>query len=261
LYPDLKNKVVVVTGASSGLGKAIAQRFAKEGAKVVVDYLSEDENPDLVIEEIKAEGGEAAKIQGDVSQEQDVKRMIDFAIETYGTLDIMVNNAGIQAEIPTEELSLESWNKVISTNLTGCFLGSREAIKYMLDHKIKGSVINMSSVHQQIPWPHFAHYAASKGGIKLLTETLALEYASDGIRVNSIAPGAINTPINAEKFADPEAKKDVLDLIPMGYIGKPEEIAACVVWLASSEASYITGITLYADGGMTKYPSFQAGKG
>lgn len=261
MYPDLKNKVVVVTGASSGLGKAIAQRFAKEGAKVVVDYLSEDENPDLVIEEIKAEGGEAAKIQGDVSQEQDVKRMIDFAIETYGTLDIMVNNAGIQAEIPTEELSLESWNKVISTNLTGCFLGSREAIKYMLDHKIKGSVINMSSVHQQIPWPHFAHYAASKGGIKLLTETLALEYASDGIRVNSIAPGAINTPINAKKFADPEAKKDVLDLIPMGYIGKPEEIAACVVWLASSEASYITGITIYADGGMTKYPSFQAGKG
>jgi glucose 1-dehydrogenase len=261
MYPDLKNKVAVVTGASSGLGKAIAQRFAKEGIKVVVNYLTEEDKPEIMIEEIKAKGGEASKIQGDVSQELDVKKMIDFAIDTYGTLDIMVNNAGIQAEIPTEELSLESWNKVISTNLTGCFLGSREAIKYMLDHKIKGTVINMSSVHQEIPWPHFAHYAASKGGIKLLTETLALEYAPNGIRVNNIAPGAIDTPINAEKFTDPEAKKAVLDLIPMGYIGKPEEIAACVAWLASSEASYVTGMTLFADGGMTQYPSFQSGKG
>ncbi|OAS82522.1 MULTISPECIES: glucose-1-dehydrogenase [Metabacillus] len=261
MYPDLKNKVAVVTGASSGLGKAIAQRFAKEGIKVVVNYLTEEDKPEIMIEEIKAKGGEASKIQGDVSQEHDVKKIIDFAIDTYGTLDIMVNNAGIQAEIPTEELSLESWNKVISTNLTGCFLGSREAIKYMLDHKIKGTVINMSSVHQEIPWPHFAHYAASKGGIKLLTETLALEYAPNGIRVNNIAPGAIDTPINAEKFTDPEAKKAVLDLIPMGYIGKPEEIAACVAWLASSEASYVTGMTLFADGGMTQYPSFQSGKG
>ncbi|MGG4489302.1 glucose-1-dehydrogenase [Metabacillus idriensis] len=261
MYPSLKGKVAAVTGASSGLGKAIAQRFAAEGAKVVVNYLTEDDKPDLVIEEIKANGGEASKIQGDVSQEHDVKRIVQFAVETYGTLDVMVNNAGIQAEIPTEELTLESWNKVIQTNLTGAFLGSREAVRHMLDHNIKGSIINMSSVHQQIPWPHFAHYAASKGGIKLLTETLALEYASSGIRVNNIAPGAIDTPINAEKFADPEAKKDVIDLIPMGYIGKPEEIAACVVWLASSEASYVTGITLYADGGMTKYPSFQAGKG
>jgi glucose 1-dehydrogenase len=261
MYPDLKNKVAVVTGASSGLGKAIAQRFAKEGVKVVVNYFTEDDKPELMIEEIKALGGEASKIQGDVSQEPDVKKIINFAIDTYGTLDIMVNNAGIQAEIPTEELSLESWNKVISTNLTGCFLGSREAIKYMLDHKIKGTVINMSSVHQEIPWPHFAHYAASKGGIKLLTETLALEYASNGIRVNNIAPGAIDTPINAEKFTDPKAKKAVLDLIPMGYIGKPEEIAACVAWLASSEASYVTGMTLFADGGMTQYPSFQSGKG
>lgn len=173
----------------------------------------------------------------------------------------MINNAGMENEVPSEKLTLEDWNKVIDVNLTGVFLGSRDAIDYMLEHDIKGSIINMSSVHDRIPWPHFAHYAASKGGVKMLTETLALEYAPKGIRVNNISPGAIDTPINAEKFNDPKAKQEVIDLIPMGYIGRPEEIAACAVWLASTESSYVTGMTLYADGGMTKYPGFQAGKG
>lgn len=158
-------------------------------------------------------------------------------------------------------MPLEDWNKVINTNLTGAFLGSREAIKYFVEHDIKGSIINMSSVHEKIPWPLFVHYAASKGGVKLMTETLAMEYAPKGIRVNNIGPGAINTPINAEKFADPKKRADVESMIPMGYIGKPEEIAAVATWLASSEASYVTGITLFADGGMTLYPSFQAGRG
>lgn len=261
MFKDLEGKVVVVTGASSGLGRAIAKRFGQEKAKVVINYYKNAEKSDELISEIKEAGGEAVKIQGDVSKEDDVKKIIQFAIDTYGTLDVMVNNAGIQNEVPSEELSLEDWNKVISTNLTGIFVGSREAIAYMLKHDIKGSIINMSSVHQIIPWPHFAHYAASKGGIKMLSETLALEFAPHGIRVNCLAPGAINTPINKEKFSDPEAKKEVLKMIPLNKIGEPEEVAAAAVWLASKEASYVTGTTLYIDGGMTNYPSFQAGKG
>lgn len=261
MYKDLENKVVVITGAATGLGKAMAERFGREKAKVVVNYHSDNHEVDEIIENIKAAGGDAAAIKGDVTKEEDIKNMISFAVETFGSLDVMVNNAGIENEVPSEKLSLEDWNKVMDVNLTGIFLGSRDAIAYMLEENVKGCVINMSSVHDRIPWPHFAHYAASKGGVKMLTETLALEYAPKGIRVNNISPGAIDTPINAEKFADPKAKKEVEALIPMGYIGKPEEIAACAAWLASSESSYVTGLTLYADGGMTKYPGFQAGKG
>lgn len=261
MYKDLEGKVVVITGASKGLGKAMAIRFGEEKAKVVVNYRSTKKDLDEIVQKIKACGGDAITVQADISKEEDVKRLIKETVEAFGTLDVMINNAGMENEVPSHELSLEDWNKVISTNLTGCFLGSREAIKYMIDHQIKGSVINMSSVHEQIPWPHFVHYAASKGGVKLMSETLALEYAPKGIRVNNICPGAINTPINEEKFNDPKAKQQVLDLIPMGYIGKPEEVAACAVWLASKEASYVTGLSLFVDGGMTQYPGFQAGKG
>lgn len=261
MYEDLRGKVVVITGASSGLGRAMAVRFGSEGAKVVVNYFNNEEDGKKVAQEVKEAGGEAIWVQGDVSQEQDVKSLIERAAQAFGSVDIMINNAGIENEVPSEKLTLEDWNKVIQTNLTGMFLGCREAISYMLDHGIKGNIINMSSVHEVIPWPHFVHYAASKGGAKMLTETLALEYAPKGIRVNSIGPGAIDTPINAEKFSDPKAKADVESLIPMGYIGRPEEIAAAAAWLASSESSYVTGITLFADGGMTKYPGFQAGRG
>ncbi|SFC78151.1 glucose 1-dehydrogenase [Bacillus sp. OV322] len=261
MYQDLENKVVVVTGAAKGLGKAIAERFGKEKAKVVLNYHSDNSEYQEIIETIQKNGGVAAALQGDVTKEKDVKKLLAFAVEKFGKVDIMINNAGIENEVPSHKLSLEDWNKVINVNLTGMFLGSREAIAYMVENDIKGNIINMASVHDRIPWPHFVHYAASKGGVKLMTETLALEYAPKGIRVNNISPGAIDTPINAEKFADPKAKQDTLDLIPMGYIGKPEEIAACAVWLASSESSYVTGHTLYADGGMTKYPGFQAGKG
>lgn len=261
MYPDLKGKVVAITGASTGLGKAMALRFGKEGAKVVINYFKEDQAVGEMIDKIKSLGGDAAAIQGDVTKEEDVKKIIQTAITHFGRLDVMINNAGVENEVPSEELSLEDWNRVISTNLTGAFLGCREAIDYMVENKVQGSIINMSSVHEIIPWPHFAHYAASKGGVKLMSETLALEFAPKGIRINCIGPGAIDTPINAEKFSDPELKAGVEELIPMGYIGKPEQIAAVAAWLASNEASYVTGITLYADGGMTKYPSFQAGKG
>ncbi|MGG2089956.1 glucose 1-dehydrogenase [Priestia aryabhattai] len=261
MYKDLEGKVVVITGSSTGLGKAMAIRFATEKAKVVVNYRSKEEEANSVLEEIKKVGGEAIAVKGDVTVESDVINLVQSAIKEFGKLDVMINNAGLENPVSSHEMSLNDWNKVIDTNLTGAFLGSREAIKYFVENDIKGTVINMSSVHEKIPWPLFVHYAASKGGMKLMTETLALEYAPKGIRVNNIGPGAINTPINAEKFADPEQRADVESMIPMGYIGEPEEIAAVAAWLASSEASYVTGITLFADGGMTQYPSFQAGRG
>ncbi|MBN2907954.1 SDR family oxidoreductase [Polycladomyces sp. WAk] len=261
MYPDLKGKVVVITGASKGIGRAMAIRFGQEQAKVVINYRSSEEEALEVMKEVKQAGGDAIIVSGDVTKEEDVKRLVRSAIDHYGTLDVMINNAGIENPVPSHELSLSDWNKVINTNLTGAFLGSREAIKYFVENNIRGNVINMSSVHEVIPWPLFVHYAASKGGIKLMTETLALEYAPKGIRVNNIGPGAIDTPINAEKFSDPEQRKDVESMIPMGYIGKPEQIAAAAAWLASSESSYVTGITLFVDGGMTKYPEFQAGRG
>ena len=261
MYKDLEGKVVVITGSSTGLGKSMAIRFATEKAKVVVNYRSKEEEANSVLEEIKKVGGEAIAVKGDVTVESDVINLVQSSIKEFGKLDVMINNAGMENPVSSHEMSLSDWNKVIDTNLTGAFLGSREAIKHFVENDIKGTVINMSSVHEKIPWPLFVHYAASKGGMKLMTETLALEYAPKGIRVNNIGPGAINTPINAEKFADPEQRADVESMIPMGYIGEPEEIAAVAAWLASSEASYVTGITLFADGGMTQYPSFQAGRG
>ncbi len=261
VYNELQGKVAIVTGAASGLGKAIAVRFGQEGMNVIVNYLSKEEEAAKVVDEINRYGGQAIAVQGDVSKEDEVENLISTAHKNFGTLDVMMNNAGIQKEIPSHEMTLDDWNKVISVNLSGTFLGSTKAIKYMIENKIKGSIINMSSVHEIVPWPHFVHYASSKGGMRMLTQTLALEYAPHGIRVNNIGPGAINTPINAEKFSDPKTKKDVLSMIPMKEIGKPEQIASIAAFLASNEASYVTGITLFADGGMKLYPAFQAGRG
>ncbi|MCH7323431.1 glucose 1-dehydrogenase [Solibacillus sp. MA9] len=261
MYSDLEGKVIVITGASTGLGKAMALRFGEEKAKVIINFLLNENEANAVVEGVKKAGGDAIAVKGDVTVEEDVIKLVQTAVNKFGTLDVMINNAGIENPVASHEMPLSDWNRVINTNLTGAFLGSREAIKYFVENDIKGSVINMSSVHEKIPWPLFVHYAASKGGIKLMTQTLALEYAPKGIRVNNIGPGAINTPINAEKFADPAKRADVESMVPMGYIGKPEEIAAVAAWLASSQASYVTGITLFADGGMTLYPEFQAGRG
>ncbi|WJE17201.1 glucose-1-dehydrogenase [Halobacillus sp. ACCC02827] len=261
MYEDLQGKVAVVTGASSGLGKAIAVRFGQEKMNVIVNYLNNPDEAEEVVTAIKHAGGDAAAVQGDVSKEADVAGLIEAAHDRFGTLDVMMNNAGIQKEIESHTMSLADYEKVISVNLSGTFLGSTKAIAYMLEHGIKGCVINMSSVHEVIPWPHFVHYASSKGGIKMLTQTLALEYAAKGIRVNNIGPGAINTPINAEKFADEEAKQEVLSMIPMKEIGEPEQVASIAAFLASEQAGYVTGTTLFVDGGMKLYPSFRAGKG
>lgn len=179
MYPDLNGKTVIITGAATGIGKACALRFGQEKANVVINYYSEKQvkETDEMINDIKKSGGNAISVQGDVTKEEDIKQLINKATEEFGSLHIMINNAGIENEVPSHELKLEDWNKVISTNLTGQFLGCREAIDYFLNNDIQGAIINMSSVHEIIPWPHFVHYAASKGGIKLMTQTLALEYA------------------------------------------------------------------------------------
>ncbi|WP_105957104.1 glucose-1-dehydrogenase [Apilactobacillus quenuiae] len=261
MYTDLKGKVAVVTGASKGIGNAVAIRLANENMKLVFNYNSDEAGAQKAVDQIKHEGGDAVAVQANVAKEEDIQKLVDTAVEHFGTLDLWINNAGMEKEAPTHKLSLEDWNKVINVNLTGTFLGTKAALNYFLDNNKQGNIINMSSVHQKISWPHFADYSASKGGSKLLTETVAKEYANKNIRVNAIAPGAINTPINAKKFADPKTYAETAELVPMGRIGKPEEIAAAAAWLASNESSYVTGDTIFVDGGMKLYPAFNNGRG
>lgn len=256
----LDGKVALVTGASSGIGRATAVRLGREGAAVGVNHRSDEDGAREVVREIEAAGGKAVGIQGDVSREEDAKRMVRASVEAFGDLDVLVNNAGVQTESPFLEMSLKDWQKVISVDLTGTFLVSREAIGHMIETG-GGVLVNMSSVHQRIPWPNFAHYATAKGGMKLLTETLALEFASRGVRVNAVAPGAIATPANQRKLEDPDQRRALEALIPWDRAGQPEEVAACVAFLASDEASYVTGHTLFVDGGMSLYPGFEEGGG
>lgn len=261
MYDDLKNKTAVVTGGSKGLGTAIAQRFAQEGISVVINYNTDQKGANEVVRNIEKSGGKAIAVQAHIGTEEGNEKLLEAATNHFNALDIWVNNAGVENRVPTHEMSLDVWKKVLNVNLTGVFLGTKTALRYFLEHNIKGNIINMSSVHEKIPWPNFAHYAASKGGVSLFTKTIAMEYASQGIRANAIGPGAINTPINAEKFSDPTQLCYVTKMIPMGEIGDPKDVAAAAAWLASNEAKYVTGITLFVDGGMTLYASFQDGKG
>lgn len=255
MYQDLAGKTAIVTGASKGIGKGIAERFGKEKMNVVVDYLTDPDGAEDTKAAIQANGGKAVMVEADVSKEDGIRRLMETAIQEFGSLDVLVNNAGFSESAPSEKLSLETWQRVLDVNLTGAFIASREAIKYMADNGIKGSVINITSVHQTIPKVENAHYGVTKAGLKMLTETLALEYAEQGIRINAIGPGTINTPANPVFDQNDEEKKKTLEKIPMKQIGKPEQIAAAAAWLASTEADYVTGATLFVDGGMTLYPS------
>ncbi|WP_268814674.1 SDR family oxidoreductase [Pediococcus acidilactici] len=196
-----------------------------------------------------------------VATEEGNQALLKAALDNFGDLDVWVNNAGMEIKAPTHQLSLEDWNRVISIDQTGVFLGSKTALNYFKGKNKKGNIINMSSVHEQIPWPTFSSYAAAKGGVEMFTKSIAMEYAKNHIRVNAIGPGAINTPINAEKFADKEQYDQTVSMVPMDRIGEPEEVAAGAAWLASDESSYVTGITLFIDGGMTLYPAFKDGQG
>jgi len=255
MYNDLRGKTGIVTGSSSGIGMAIAERFAQEGMNVAINYFHEEEPARELVKQIKRHGGNAIAIQADVKKEEDIVMLLDFAIGTFHDIDVWVNNAGKQKPFSSHEMPLEEWQSVIDTNLTGVFLGAKHAIDYFLKKGKKGNVINISSVHEIIPRPTYVHYAASKGGVKLLTQTLAREYASKGIRVNAIGPGGIDTPINNKSISDSQQRKVDEQRIPLGYIGSPHQIANVAAWLASDESSYVTGTTIYADGGLLLYPS------
>ena len=266
LMKRLQDRVALVTGSSSGIGSAVATCMAAAGAKVVVNYARSSKGADAVVAEIKANGGEAIAIQADVSQEDQVKSMFQQIFDTYETIDILVNNAGLQKDAAFVDMTLDDWNKVINVNLTGQFLCAREAVKEFMRRgvvpeksDVAGSIICMSSVHEVIPWAGHCNYAASKGGVMLLMKSMAQELAPYKIRVNSIAPGAIKTPINRNAWETPEAHAELLKLIPYDRVGIPEDIGKAAVWLASDESEYIQGTTIFVDGGMTLYPGFATG--
>jgi glucose 1-dehydrogenase len=262
----LSGQKALVTGGSSGIGRACAVALAQAGADVAVNYRSGAEEADEVVAEITAMGRKAVAVQADVSKEEDVREMFRQAISELGTVDILVNNAGIQQDAPVEEMSLDQWNKVIGVNLTGQFLCIREAVKEFKRRGVvpqvscaAGKIICMSSVHEAIPWAGHINYAASKGGVMLLAKSVAQEVAPDRIRVNSVAPGAIRTPINADAWETPEAYEKLMQLVPYNRIGEPEDIGRTVAWLASDQSDYIVGSTIYVDGGMMLYPGFATG--
>jgi glucose 1-dehydrogenase len=260
----IRGKNVLITGSSSGIGQAIAIRFAQEGANVAINFRTSAAEAELTheqmhaaMDEVNQHGGVHILIQADVSKEDDVVRMIETTIKELGGLDILINNAGIQTPIDSHEMTTASFDQVLGVNLRGAFMCAREAIKHFLGQNKPGVIVNVSSVHQVIPKPRFLSYSVSKGGMQNLTQTLALEYAGRGIRVNGIGPGATITPINRAWIDDPEKRTMVESHIPMGRAGTAEEMAAVTVFLCSDEAAYITGQTLFVDGGLTLYPDFR----
>ncbi|MFQ5927059.1 MAG: SDR family oxidoreductase [Terriglobia bacterium] len=262
----LKGQKALVTGASSGIGKAIAKALAQAGAAVGVNYAGSAAAAEQVVKDIESAGGAALAVRADVSQEGQVQKMFQKMIQEFGTVDILVNNAGIQRDAALLEMSLEQWNSVLGVNLTGYFLCAREAAREYLRRGVvpavsqaAGKIVCISSVHEIIPWAGHGNYAASKGGVMMFMKTIAQELAPHRVRVNSIAPGAIQTPINRAAWETPEAKAKLLKLIPYGRVGVPEDVASAAVWLASDASDYVTGTTLIVDGGMCLYPGFAEG--
>ena len=259
----LAGQPALVTGANSGIGRAVALALGQAGADVVVNYVADPAAADAVVAEIVGYGRRAIALKADVSKEDEVEAMFARAVAEFGTLHVIVCNAGLQRDAALEAMTLAQWNTVIGVNLTGQFLCARAAAREFkrrgVDDAVSaaaGKIICMSSVHQQIPWGGHVNYASSKGGIKLLMESLAQELAPDRIRVNAIAPGAIRTPINTAAWNTPEAYAELMKLVPYGRIGEPGDIAQAAIWLASDAADYVTGTTLFVDGGMTLYPGF-----
>jgi glucose 1-dehydrogenase len=262
----LTGQKALVTGASSGIGRAIAVSLAEYGADVVVNYASAPAGAEATVADIRSTGGSAFACRADVSNESDVDAMYRRMFDEFGTIDILVNNAGLQADAPFDQMTLEQWNRVINVNLTGQFLCARAAIREFKRRGVRsdvscaaGKIICISSVHEVIPWAGHVNYAASKGGVMLMMKSIAQEVAPYRIRVNSISPGAIRTPINMKAWETPEAHAELMQLIPYRRIGEANEIGRTAAWLASDYADYITGQSLFVDGGMTLYPGFDTG--
>ena len=262
----LNGQKALVTGANSGIGKAVAIGFGQAGADVVVNYVAGDKAAQQVVDEITACGVRAYAHEADVSNEVQVQRMFQKMIQDFGTIDILVSNAGLQRDAPLEEMTLQQWNTVIGVNLTGQFLCAREAVKEFKRRGVvpkvscsAGKIICMSSVHETIPWAGHVNYAASKGGVMLMMKSISQEVAPHRIRVNSICPGAVRTPINTAAWETPEAYQALMKLIPYKRIGEPADIARAAVWLASDHADYVNGTSIFVDGGMTLYPGFEEG--
>ena len=264
--PVLRGQPALVTGASSGIGRAVSLALARAGADVVVNYAHDHEGAAAAVADIEACGRRAFAVQADVSREEEVEAMFARAVETFGTLHVVMCNAGLQKDAPFHEMTLDQWNTVIGINLTGQFLCARAAVREFMRRGVDqgvsraaGKIIHMSSVHEVIPWAGHANYAASKGGVMMLMKTLAQEVAPRRIRVNSIAPGAIRTPINTDAWRTPAAYDDLMKLVPYGRIGEPDDIGQAAVWLASDASDYVTGSSLFVDGGMALYPEFAHG--
>jgi len=262
----LLGQKALVTGASSGIGRAIAQALGDAGADVAINYVSDEDKAQGLAEQIRASGSRALTLRADVSDEAQVRAMFATMLAEFGTIDILVNNAGLQQDAPFHQLTLAQWNKVLAVNLTGQFLCSREAVREFMRRGVRpevscsaGKILCVSSVHEVIPWAGHVNYAASKGGVMLMMKSLAQEVAPYRIRVNSICPGAIRTPINMQAWDTPMAYGELMKLIPYKRIGEPEEIGRAAVWLASDYADYVHGISLFVDGGMTLYPGFETG--
>ncbi len=263
---NLKGQKALVTGANSGIGKGIAMALGQAGADIVVNYIVGEEAAQEVVESIKSAGRQAYAHKADVSDEKQVKKMFAEMKEKFGTIDILVNNAGIQRDAPFDEMTMDQWNAVIGVNLNGSFLCAREAVREFKSRGVveeiscaAGKIIFISSVHEIIPWAGHANYAASKGGVMLLMKSIAQEVGAYRIRVNSVAPGAIKTPINKAAWDTEKAYQDLMSLIPYNRIGEADDIGRAVVWLASDQADYVHGTSLIVDGGMTLYPGFATG--
>jgi glucose 1-dehydrogenase len=248
----LQNKVAIVTGAATGIGQAIAIRFAREGAAVVVDYIGSPDTPNKTEEAIKSSGGKTIAVAADIAKPDQVQQLIDSAVKEYGKVDIVVNNAGIEKKYAFVDYPLAEVQKIVDVNLIGPFLVAQAAARQMIKQGDGGRIINISSVHEDLPMPTNSAYCASKGGLRMLTRTISVELAKHKITVNNIGPGAVYTPIDADIEAQPELEKSLMSEIPLNRWGRPEEIAGLAVYLASDEASYITGSTYFIDGGMLR---------
>jgi glucose 1-dehydrogenase len=262
----LEGQRALVTGANSGIGAGVARALAQAGAAVAINYVAGPDKTEMLIDEIRSAGGNAIGVKADVSKEDDVEMMFGSVVEQFGSVDIVVNNAGLQRDASLQDMTLADWNTVIGVNLTGQFLVARAAVREFMRRGPQpelsvalGKIICVSSVHDIIPWAGHVNYAASKGGVMLLMKSMAQELASRKIRVNSVSPGAIRTPINTSAWNTPEAEAALLELIPYGRVGETRDIANAAVWLASDASDYVTGTTIYVDGGMTLYPGFDKG--